>query len=138
MHPLFPQGAREGAYMKGWIRKTCVVCAVASALGAPLAYADGGTITFSGAVVTPTCSTAGIDDASVAQLAAHGSRTRFGCSGTTDASFSAKAPQAYTVSVESLESSSLGADRLVSYFSSYVRAATSGDAHMQLVTQAYD
>ncbi|MDR3444856.1 MULTISPECIES: type 1 fimbrial protein [unclassified Dyella] len=124
--------------MKGWTRKTWIGCVVALALGAPLAHADGGTITFSGAVVTPTCSMGGSDSAPATQGMAHTSRTRFGCSGTADASFSAKAPQAYTVSVESLESSSLGADRLVSYFSGYVRASVPGDVHMQLVTQAYD
>lgn len=121
--------------MKGWTRKTWIGCVVALALGVPLAHADGGTITFSGAVVTPTCSVGGSDSA---PATANMSRTRFGCSGAADASFSAKAPQAYTVSVESLESSSLGADRLVSYFSGYVHASVPGDVHMQLVTQAYE
>lgn len=138
MHPLFPQGAREGAYMKGWIRRTCVVCAVASALGAPLAHADGGTITFSGAVLAPTCS-AGNGDMGAISATQHAalSRQRFDCGSSTGANAHA-VPTSYTLTVEPLDSSALSADRLVSYFSSYVKASGQEDAHMNLVTQAYD
>ena len=118
--------------MKGWIRRTWLGCVVALTLGAPLAYADGGTITFSGAVVTPTCS---VDSGGTSTLPVSG--TRFGCGGAA-ASFSTQSPQAYTVSVEPLGSSSLSTDRLITYFSGYVRASVPGDTHMQLVTQAYD
>jgi hypothetical protein len=123
--------------MKGWIRRTWLGCVVALALGVPLAHADGGTITLTGAVVTPTCSiNGGIADAISAGVAS--SQQHFGCSGAADTSFSAREPQAFRVSVEPLESSSLGTDRLISYFLGYVRAAVPGDTHMQLVTQAYD
>lgn len=123
--------------MKGWIRRTCVGFAVALALGAPVVHADGGVILFTGAVVTPTCS---MDSGTSGALpgGSTSTRPRFGCSGAANASFSTRAPQVYSVSVEPLESSSLSTDRLVSYFSGYVRAAAPGDTHMQLVTQAYD
>lgn len=125
--------------MKGWIRRTCVGCVVALALGGPLAHAEGGTIMFSGAVVAPTCS---VDSRRIPEPP-NGQRSsavirNFGCAGTTNTSFSALAPQAYTVSVEPLDASALRSDRLISYFSDYVHAAVPEEAHMQLVTQAYE
>jgi type 1 fimbria pilin len=140
MRLLFPQEAREGAYMKGWIRRTCMGCVVAFAFGVPFAHADGGTITFSGAVVEPTCSagSGSIAALSSPQHAAASSRQHFRCGEVSPGADSGVAsPSSYKLTVEPLESSSLGTDRLVSYFSGYVKA-TQADARMNLVTQAYE
>ncbi|PXV59110.1 hypothetical protein SAMN04487785_10630 [Dyella jiangningensis] len=121
--------------MKGWIRWTWMGCiAAALALGAPLAHADGGTITFSGAVVAPTCA-AGTGN--VAAMTASPSHQRFDCAGSSGAN-ARTAPTSYTLTVEPLDGSALSADRLASYFSAYVKASGHEDAHVNLVTQAYD
>jgi hypothetical protein len=124
--------------MKGWIRRTCAGCVVALALGAPLAHADEGAITFSGAVVAPTCAvSSGHMAAAAAQRWIPMSQQRWGC-GDSPATGTRATPSSYTLTVEPLESSTLMADRLVNYFSSYVKAAVQEDAHMSLVTQAYE
>jgi hypothetical protein len=124
--------------MKGRIRWTCVGFAVALALGAPSAYAEGGTITFSGAVVTPTCAadSGRVIALSSGQRNVASSQQRFGCGGSSDAS--PTSTQSYELSVEPLEASALSSDRLISYFANYVRASAQEDIHMQLVTQAYE
>lgn len=115
-------------------------CVVAMSLGVPVAHADGGTITFSGAVVAPTCaaSSASMGATLPAQRTAT-SRQRFECGGDGESGARAHAfPSSYTLTVEPLESSSLSADRLVGYFSNYVKASGQAQARMNLVTQAYD
>jgi len=115
-----------------------MVCVVALGLGAPLAYAEGGTITFSGAVLAPTCSAgnAGVAAMTAVQRTAL-SRQRFDCGGSPGGDTHA-VPTSYTLTVEPLDASALSADRLVSYFSTYVKASGHEDAHVDLVTQAYD
>ncbi|MGO4504327.1 MULTISPECIES: hypothetical protein [unclassified Dyella] len=126
--------------MKGWIRKTWMGCVVAVSLGVPVAHADGGTITFSGAVVAPTC--AASSESMTAMLPAQQaatSRRRLECGGDGLPGTASHAfPSSYTLTVEPLESSSLSADRLIGYFSGYVKASGHADARMNLVTQAYD
>lgn len=121
MHLLFPQEAREGVLMKGWIRKTWMVCAVAMALGAPLAHADGGTITFVGAVVSPTCSF----DAGASSGAATG-----GCGAATVAQLPTSV---YRQQIDTLEAALHASDRLMTYFAGYA-----GTADTRMMTRVYD
>ena len=116
--PLF--AGKGGAVMKSWIRKTLLGCVVASAPGVPSAYADGGTITFSGAIVVPTSA-----PDSAAMSSGH-------------AGVSLTSAPSYTLSVEPLEASTLSSDRLIVYFAGYVRASGKEGSPMQLVTQAYE
>lgn len=109
--------------MKGWIRKTCVGCVVALALGAPEAYADGGRITFQGAVVVPTCSA---PDEGVRPVNRSG-----GCGVASDqlvphASF-------YRQDVVPLEHALAQQDRLLNYFGGYAGMVDTG-----LTTRVYD
>lgn len=106
--------------MKIWIRKILLGCVVTLTLGAPCAYADGGTITFSGAIVVPTSA-----PDSAAMSSGH-------------AVVSLTSAPSYTLSVEPLEASALSSDRLIVYFAGYVRASGNQDIPMQLVTQAYE
>jgi hypothetical protein len=123
MYPLFPQGVREGAFMKGWIRKTWMVCAAALALGAPLAYADGGTITFVGAIVTPTCTTADVEASSPAV-------SRGGCGATVGEATAHSS--VYRQQLVTLESTATN-DRLLAYFVGYA-----GHDDTRLLTRIYD
>ncbi|WP_144240728.1 hypothetical protein [Dyella japonica] len=110
--------------MKGWIRRTCVVCAVAWALGTPLAHAGGsGTITFVGAIVVPTCSVADTDGTTP-------DRGRHRCPAVSG---EASPPaSSYRQDVTLLESVA-GSDRLLAYFSGY---AAGGDT--RIVTRTYE
>ncbi|RDS79394.1 hypothetical protein DWU98_17680 [Dyella monticola] len=112
-------------------------CFVVSALGASAARAggggtfEGGTITFVGALVAPTCNLSVVPD--VVSTMAQQSRQR-NCSGTSSAS--ANASGTYTSSVVHLSSSE--SDQVLRYFASYVRAAQPNNADPVLVTQTYE
>ncbi|WP_266183683.1 hypothetical protein [Dyella humicola] len=117
--------------MKGWIRRTWLVCVVAMALGAPAAYASGGTITFVGAILAPTC----LADAGDVSSMAPGGSGRRSCdgsgSGTSDSA-------SYVVKVSTVAASGIADDRVLRYFSSYARAAGEDDAAVKLVTQTFE
>jgi type 1 fimbria pilin len=110
--------------MKGWIRRTCVGCVVALALGGPEVQAStGGTITFVGAIVTPTCG--GPDT-----RAASPDRGLHRC---VVSSGQAPLPtSSYRQEVAMLESSA-GNDRLLAYFSGYADASNT-----RILTRTYE
>ncbi|ULU25637.1 hypothetical protein [Dyella terrae] len=110
--------------MKGWTRKTWIGCVVALALGAPLAHAGGGgTITFVGAVVVPTCSVSDTGEASP-------DRQLHRCAvGSAEASLPASS---YRQEVGLLEPAA-GNDRLLAYFSGYAT-----DDNARIVTRTYE
>lgn len=112
---------------------------IAVACAVPPAHADGGTITFSGAVVAPTCSAGGANVAAITSSQRTVSlRQRFSCGDASPGSAAAaNSPTSYKLTVEPLDAIPLSTDRLVSYFSGYVRASQA-DARMNLVTQAYE
>ncbi|AHX16467.1 hypothetical protein CH75_21880 [Dyella jiangningensis] len=111
--------------MKGWIRKTGMGCVVALALGAPLAHADGGRITFSGAIMEPTC-TVGFQR--INEVQAKGAH-QYRCTEQVDAT-PGQAAQSYALSVTS--GSALPSDQLIGYFAHYL------NADPKLVTQTYN
>lgn len=112
--------------MKGWIRWTWTGgCAVALALGVSVAHADGGRITFSGAITEPTCA-AGIQR--IEEVQARGTHP-YRCTERADAT-PGQAAQSYALSVTS--GSALQSDQLIGYFSHYL------NADPKLVTQTYD
>lgn len=101
---------------------------------------EGGTITFVGAVVEPTCSavtTSGDLSLVVSAAQAHPSLQQ-SCSGgsATVASANANVSQPYKVDVMHLSASE--SDHVLNYFANYVRAAKPGSADPVLVTQTYD
>lgn len=105
-------------------------------LAPALARADGGTITFSGAVVAPTCAV------NAARISAVPPRPRpypaptsqrFAC-GQTDVA--ADAGRVYALTEVSLDAFNIDGDRVLAYFANYLGAA--GVSGAKLVTQTYE
>jgi hypothetical protein len=114
--------------MKG-LRYWCWLgCLGAGLLGAPSVHAAGGRISFSGAVVEPTC---GVDPA---QLALAGQPLRQACAATGRPA--ENGPQTFAVTVRPLADGANG-DRLLAYFSHNL-AVLGGNARPTLVTQTYE
>lgn len=121
--------------MKGWIRKTWMGCVVALALGAPVAYADGGRIQFVGAIVEPTCS---LGDRVLAATNVSSSDHANAAPRCGDrAGAESIHPRSYATSVESLQDSALSSDRVLTYFSDYLQASGQPAMEARLVTQSY-
>jgi len=121
-------------------------CSVAMVFASPVATAGGGatvgggTITFVGAVVEPTCNVADVsgDLNLVASAALVHPALQRSCSGpvaTTAATASTNA-RPYEVNVVHL--SETEPDQVLKYFANYVRAAQPGSADPVLLTQTYD
>ena len=117
-------------------------CFLVSALGASGVKAggggntEGGTITFVGALVAPTCNISTAPDLLGAVVNVPGAQQlrQRNCSGTTSAP--SNASRTYDTSVVHLSSSE--SDQVLRYFASYVRAAQAGSADPVLVTQTYE
>jgi hypothetical protein len=121
--------------MKGWIRRTWLVCVVALAQGVPAAYASGGTITFVGAIAAPTCPTSdtrieGVANASAGQA----SNGRFVCE---DRNATFDPAQSFSLSITTVQASGMADDRVLRYFAGYAEAAGSDEAEVKLVTQTF-
>jgi type 1 fimbria pilin len=107
----------------------------------PVATAGGGgTITFVGAVVEPTCSVAGTPGdlnqvVSAAQVHPALQRSCSESVATTAATASTNA-RPYEVNVVHL--SETESDQVLKYFANYVRAAQPGSADPVLLTQTYE
>jgi len=98
------------------------------ALAMSSAWAGGGRITFSGAVVTPTCVSA--HESSVFASTPH---QRFACDGAATAA--SRNPSAYEFSVARLEQERITGDPLLAYFAGYLPPVARGTA--RLVTRTY-
>jgi hypothetical protein len=124
-----------------WVLIGCFVMAVGGASAARAGGGgtlEGGTITFVGAVVEPTCSVAAMpgDMSQVVSAAqAHQSLQR-NCSGAETAAAAAGASRPYDVNVVHLSDSE--SDQVLRYFANYVRAAEPSSADPVLVTQTYE
>jgi hypothetical protein len=91
------------------------------------AWAGGGRLDFSGAVLEPTCPTAGL----VNETASPASQ-RLACRMTT-----VDAGPTYSSDVHDLAALDLTRDRLLGYFASYAKSADGGDA-AKVVVRTYD
>jgi hypothetical protein len=113
--------------MKAWIRRTWLGCAVALALGAPVAHASGGgTITFVGAIVAPTCSFDGGEQATPQAM-------NNGCGCGTAPVDQSTHTSIYRQEVVPLEDALSTQDRLLSYFAGYA-----GTTDTRLTTRTYE
>jgi hypothetical protein len=122
-------------------------CAAAVVFASPVVRAGGGgaigggTITFVGAIVEPTCSVAGTPDDMnlvVSAAQAHPALQR-NCSGPVAAAGTETASanaRPYEVAVVHLSQSE--PDQVLKYFANYVRAAQPGSADPVLLTQTYE
>jgi hypothetical protein len=105
------------------------VAAASGSLGA-----SGGTIAFTGSIVEPTCGLTTERAATWASAApAQGLPHPVSCSGSNAVT---AAPQRYTVAVVHL--SEAEPDRVLKYFSDYVRADRANTSSPILVTQTYE
>jgi hypothetical protein len=119
-----------------------LVCFSVSAFGPSAVKAggggniEGGTITFVGAVVEPTCSIAAEPDALSAATSTAGLHVSLqrSCSGPAGAEVDTS--RIYDVGVEHL--SGAESDQVLRYFASYVRAALPTSADPVLVTQTFE
>lgn len=130
--------------MRGARWLVLAACSAAMAFGSSAVRAggggtvEGGTISFIGAVVEPTCSavtTSGDLSLIVSAAQAHPLLQR-SCAGVTAANATASVSRPYDVNVEHLSSSE--SDRVLNYFANYVRAAQPASADPVLVTQTYE
>jgi type 1 fimbria pilin len=117
-----------------WAGVTLVgmLCIPGMAAASESPMASGGRITFTGLIVEPTCTPS--IDANALMPADHGAAThRVECGGSQDALHSGRF---YSLTVVDLEAATIDHDRVLEYFSGYVRAA--GDISAKLVTQTYE
>jgi type 1 fimbria pilin len=121
-----------------------VGCSVAMVFASPAVRAggggtiEGGTITFVGAVVEPTCSVLsapGDMNQVLSAAQAHPSVQR-SCSNATAAAAATNVSRPYELDVVHL--SGAEPDRVLNYFANYVRTAQPASADPVLVTQTYE
>lgn len=103
---------------------------LAMLVGVSSAYAAGGRVVFSGAVVEPTCPAAGLDEVG-AYSRAGAAPQRMSCGNTaTDPG------RPYSRVVVDLATANRNHDRLLDYFAGY--ATTGGEAAAKVVIHTYD
>lgn len=120
-----------------WVGVTVVgmlgIPRIAAASGSLIA--SGGRITFTGAIVEPTCAASIGAVASV--LASHGATPhRFGCNMAVRPT--ANSNQFYSLTVVNLDAATINHDRVLEYFAGYVKAAGNSGAEAKLVTQTFE
>lgn len=106
----------------------CMLCALALAGAAP-AYAEGGRIAFSGAVLAPTCADAGV------------ARTEKGAAdvATMVCDRTATDPgRTYARQVVRLDAVTVANDPLLGYFVGYAKAAGIDGGQPKLIVRTYD
>ena len=99
--------------------------------------ASGGRITFTGAIVEPTCSAsvASIDTAASISTSGNATPQRFACGiahGTADSN------KFYSMTVVDLDATAVNHDPVLDYFVGYVKAAGDNMASAKLVTQTFE
>ena len=97
----------------------------------------GGRITFTGAIVEPTCSAsaAAIDAVASMRASRDATQSRFEC-GTTQRTVDSG--QHYSLAVASLDGATINHDRVLEYFVGYLKAAGNNAATAKLVTQTFE
>ena len=100
------------------------------ALAVPSAWAEGGRINFTGAVVEPTCTidTAQLGNAAIATAPVH----RTCGQGAVDAG------RSYSRTVTTLDATAVTNDRLLGYFASYAPMGAGGKPATSLIVRTYD
>lgn len=120
--------------MMGPIRPMIAACLVCGMFMAFTARAESGRITFSGAIVAPTCATP-VDMAALAADDRSSSRT-YACGGRAQvAAGTADGVSSYALSVTRVGADETAGSPLLQYYAGYLAAAHGGDARM--VTRTY-
>ena len=112
------------------------MCLCATTFIPSTAVAAGGRITFSGAIVEPTCSVSTVDNAGAAAnaLQTEVRMERQACNRSGNASGGASPIYALTV----MRLSGSVSDQVLKYFDTYVKAGRSDVADPVLLTQTYE
>jgi len=111
---------------------TAAGCAMAFAMGVTFARADAGSISFSGAVVEPTCAVVASDGAPAPQ-GTGGARPDLRSCGRT----AGDAGQTYARNVVQLDAASVARDRLLDYYAGYAGTGPTGQPDVRLVVRTY-
>jgi hypothetical protein len=121
--------------MMGLIRPVVAACLVCGMfLAHPARAESGGRITFSGAIVVPTCA-APVAAATLANSGHSSSRT-FICGDRSQAAAGTADISSYELSVTQLGVDETTGSPLLQYYAGYLAAAHGGDARM--VTRTYE
>lgn len=119
--------------MNGWIHRGVVACLFCGLIGVGSAQAEGGRITFNGAVVVPTCAT---QVKSALLMVGHIPPDRtFACGGASQLKGHVGTSM-YRIAVVRLGSATIAASPLLQYFIGN-RASMHG-ANVKLVTRIYE
>jgi hypothetical protein len=120
--------------MMGPIRPVVAACLVCGMLLAFTARAESGRITFSGAVVVPTCA---IPVAAAAETSGSVLAHRFSaCGGRPQAASGHDDAPAYALSVAHLNDAATTGSPLLQYFAGYLAPSHAADA--EVVTRTYE
>lgn len=117
--------------MMGLIRPMVAACLVCGLLGAGPAAAEGGRITFSGAVVVPTCA------AQAESVAGTLPGRSFVCGASPQVAGHADTSSVYRLSVVRLDGTTTAGSPLLQYFVGYRASMHAADAP-QMVTRTYE
>ncbi|MEO5831720.1 MAG: hypothetical protein ABIQ36_14240 [Rhodanobacter sp.] len=119
--------------MSGWVRLTVAMCVLSGLLYALPATATDGRITFSGAVVVPTCvARSEFVEAMAGNVPSEGS---FICGVQSQATVPADA-STYRLSVVDLDGATMAGNQLLQYYAGYRASMHAADA--QMVTRTYE
>jgi hypothetical protein len=97
---------------------------------------EGGTITFVGAIVEPTCNLTALPGISATNASSIRQSFQQSCAGSAASGATVSASRPYSVDVVPISSSE--SDRVLQYFASYLRGAAPASADPVLVTQTYE
>lgn len=119
--------------MTGLFRTMLAGCALAMLLGPTLARAEGGTVSFSGSIVAPTCAITDAQIQATSPRSAADASQRFACGRSNSA---VDAGRAYALTEATLDPTTIASDRVLAYFADYLSAA--GITGAKLVTQTFE
>ena len=119
--------------MRAWCHRALSFAALCGMLGVQPLAAQGGRITFVGAITVPICAARG--EAAATEAAAEGSARVLSCNANPRAPNPAN-ESTYTLSVEHLSAQSSSGSPLLAYFVGYLASNHRDDARM--LTRTYE
>lgn len=121
--------------MNGWIHGMVGACLLCGLVGIGSAQAEGGRITFSGAVVVPTCA-AGNDGADLMAANYESATPQLSCSDKRRVARGDTNAASYRLSAVSLGGAQAAGNPLLEYFTGYL--ASDHVADVKMITRTYE